>query len=88
MSKSPLREESLDDARRTLRFIMGDACENFTGGLGSCYKAGRSPGAEFEADACCVRCIAHRFLTCGEVPREDRHIDLDMKEYKSMERMK
>jgi hypothetical protein len=68
---------NLNAALQTLRHIMGDECENFTSGLGSCYEAGRSPGAEYSSDRCCVNCIAHRFLTCGEVPREERHIDLE-----------
>jgi hypothetical protein len=67
----------LNGALQTLRHIMGDECDNFTSGLGACYEAGRSPGAEYSAERCCVNCIAHRFLTCGEVPREDRHIDLE-----------
>jgi hypothetical protein len=67
----------LNGAIQTLRHIMGDECESFTSGLGSCYEEGRSPGAKYTADRCCVNCIAHRYLTCGEVPREERDIDLE-----------
>lgn len=45
---------NLNAALQTLRHIMGDECENFTSGLGSCYEAGRSPGAEYSSDRCCV----------------------------------
>lgn len=72
--------DRLSGALRTLQHIMGDECENFTSGLGSCYEVRRSPGAEDYADRCCVNCIAHRFLTCGEVPHEERHIDLDLED--------
>lgn len=68
---------SLNGAIQTLRHIMGEECESYTSGLGSCYEEGRSPGAKYMAERCCVNCIAHRYLTCGEVPREEREIDLD-----------
>jgi hypothetical protein len=69
--------DKLNGALQTLRHLMGDKCEHFTGGLGACYRAGHSPGAQDYADRCCGPCIAHRFLTCGEVPREELYIDLE-----------
>lgn len=34
-------------------------CENFTSGVGSCFRNGRTVNATFGADRCCNSCIAH-----------------------------
>lgn len=47
--------------------IRGDVCENFTDGLGACYRAGRSPSAQYGADRCCTACIADAILTKGKI---------------------
>jgi hypothetical protein len=38
------------------------SCENFTTGIGSCYKNGRLADAKYGADQVCDSCIAHRAL--------------------------
>lgn len=37
-------------------------CENFTSGIGSCFRDGRTVDAEDGADRCCHSCIAHDAL--------------------------
>jgi len=47
----------------TLQLIRGQHCESFTSGLGSCFRNGRTPDAEFGADRCCKACIADAALS-------------------------
>ena len=64
------------EALQVLRHIADGRCENFTSGIGACYDYGRSPGARYSSERCCDACIAHRFLTCHEVPQpEEKVID-------------
>lgn len=45
-----------------LRLIAGTKCNNFTTGLGSCFRNGRSAWAYYGAEAACSACIAHEGL--------------------------
>jgi hypothetical protein len=50
-------------ARKALRQIAPvRECESFTSGIGSCFRAGRTPDAKYGADKCCASCIAHDAL--------------------------
>lgn len=45
-----------------LRVIAARGCQNFTTGLGSCFRNGRTADAEYGADQACEGCIAHAAL--------------------------
>lgn len=48
---------------RALRVIRGSHCENTSrGGLGSCFRFGRTIGAKYLAERACNACIADRAL--------------------------
>ena len=49
-------------AEAALRNITVGECENFTSGIGSCYRLGRTTNAKYTADKCCNSCIASAAL--------------------------
>lgn len=51
-----------NDPLDVLAFLRGATCTNFTTGLGSCFRNGRSPDAQYGAVECCVPCIADAAL--------------------------
>lgn len=56
-------QRAIRKLREGLEIIAGP-CEYFT--KGNCFDAGRTVGAEYEADAVCNACIANRAL--GRLP--------------------
>jgi len=46
-----------DRMREALERIT-PVCRTYTSGMGSCWRNGRSPTAEYEADQCCAGCLA------------------------------
>lgn len=66
------KQESIDYAKeriaeleKALRYILAasaDQCENYTSGIGSCFRNYRTPDATYGADRCCWPCLAHSVL--------------------------
>lgn len=55
-------QTKLDIAAEALRNISVQDCENFTSGLFSCFKDGRTVNAQYGADKVCNSCIAEKAL--------------------------
>lgn len=53
---------------KALKWIRRDGCENFTSGLGSCFRNGRTPDAQYGADRCCAPCVADTALRAEVKP--------------------
>lgn len=73
--QSARKDERCAKLESALRNIRGNSCANYTTGLGSCFRAGRTPTSCYSAERCCDPCIAHRALgEEGRAPpqQEDR----------------
>lgn len=58
-----MNSQALAIAVTALRHIAPEMeCENFTSGIGSCFRNGRTVDAQYTADRCCNSCIAHDAL--------------------------
>lgn len=55
-------ETVLKGALETIIASHGGGCQSFTGGIGSCFRFGRTPIAQDGADRVCDSCIADAAL--------------------------
>lgn len=56
------RISELQTAWRYVLNASGNACENYTSGIGSCFRNGRTPDAKYGEDRCCWSCLANMTL--------------------------
>jgi hypothetical protein len=65
-------ERGLAKMEKALRTLRQDGCENYTSGIGSCFRNHRTPDAEFGADRCCASCVADAALASASgTPQEN-----------------
>jgi hypothetical protein len=58
VAHAPVYVAALCDVADALRLIMGDRCQTFTSGLGTCITSGRTKDAKYTAERWCDSCIA------------------------------
>jgi hypothetical protein len=62
IARTQVSPERLEQALMLILRKTCGCCENFTTGIGSCYKNGRAADARDGADMVCDSCIAYRAL--------------------------
>jgi hypothetical protein len=67
-------ERGLAKTGKALRTLRQDGCENYTSGIGSCFRNHRTPDAEFGADRCCTSCVADAALAAASGTPQDKAV--------------